>query len=522
MRRAIRRSFFAILTASSAMLSQAASAQDVTLRNGDGTIDISGSLIDFDGEYYRVDSRFGPVTVSADGLRCLGSGCPDPGALTTEARFVGASWIANRLFPLLLEAFARQRDFDLVRRIIDTRETDYRMLRSDGTLAGRFQVRSSTTEDGFLALFNGDATVALAVREPLEIEELAASASEAEAEAILRRRARIIALDAMVAVTSPANPTDGLSPEELAAIFTGQITSWATFGLPDAPIRLHLPSNNNGLVQSFVHDLVLPTRRDLAANVTRHTDLADLSDAVLSDPMAIGITSLSAAGSARVLSLRGACDRSIEATATSLSTGDYPFTSPLYAYTPPRRLPLLVREFIAFFETPEAERVVRQAGFVSQRITETPVEQQGRRLSQAIAAVGNDVTFEQVQTLSERMSAAARLSTTIRFEDGSSSFATQSRASISRLVRAIEAGAFEGRRLIFVGFSDGAGNAAANLRLSRSRADAARQAVQEAAAGANLSRLEMEIVGFGEALPMACDDSAWGRAVNRRVELWLE
>jgi phosphate transport system substrate-binding protein len=26
---------------------------------------------------------------------------------------------------------------------------------------------------------------------------------------------------------------------------------------------------------------------------------------------------------------------------------------------------------------------------------------------------------------------------------------------------------------------------------------------------------------YGEALPMACDDSDWGRRVNRRVEVWL-
>jgi len=29
------------------------------------------------------------------------------------------------------------------------------------------------------------------------------------------------------------------------------------------------------------------------------------------------------------------------------------------------------------------------------------------------------------------------------------------------------------------------------------------------------------IDGFGEALPMACDETAIGRDLNRRVELWL-
>ena len=52
------------------MLSTAlpASAQDVALRSHDGSVELSGTLIGFDGEYYRVDSIYGPLTVSAQGL----------------------------------------------------------------------------------------------------------------------------------------------------------------------------------------------------------------------------------------------------------------------------------------------------------------------------------------------------------------------------------------------------------------------------------------------------------------------
>ena len=32
----------------------------------------------------------------------------------------------------------------------------------------------------------------------------------------------------------------------------------------------------------------------------------------------------------------------------------------------------------------------------------------------------------------------------------------------------------------------------------------------------------LETEAFGEALPMACDDSDWGRKVNRRVEVWVD
>jgi phosphate transport system substrate-binding protein len=31
----------------------------------------------------------------------------------------------------------------------------------------------------------------------------------------------------------------------------------------------------------------------------------------------------------------------------------------------------------------------------------------------------------------------------------------------------------------------------------------------------------VETEAFGEALPMGCDDTEWGRQMNRRVELWV-
>ncbi len=88
--------------------------------------------------------------------------------------------------------------------------------------------------------------------------------------------------------------------------------------------------------------------------------------------------------------------------------------------------------------------------------------------------------------------------------------------------RAIERGAFDGRRLIFVGFSDGEGRAEVNLRLSLRRAETVRNAIRSAAEAADPDRVTLDIDAFGEAMPMACEDSDWGRAVNRRVEVWLE
>ena len=72
-----------------------------------------------------------------------------------------------------------------------------------------------------------------------------------------------------------------------------------------------------------------------------------------------------------------------------------------------------------------------------------------------------------------------------------------------------------------MGFSDGDGPATANRDIALRRAETVKRAVETAAESANFDRIGLEVDAFGEALPMACDDSTWGRQVNRRVEVWV-
>ncbi len=51
-------------------------AQDVTLTSHDGAVEISGTLRGFDGEFYRVDTIYGELTVDGSGVVCEGPGCP--------------------------------------------------------------------------------------------------------------------------------------------------------------------------------------------------------------------------------------------------------------------------------------------------------------------------------------------------------------------------------------------------------------------------------------------------------------
>jgi phosphate transport system substrate-binding protein len=90
-------------------------AQDVELRSFDGTVELEGNLIAYDGAYYQIDTIYGPLTVSAEGVSCAGPGCPDLTSFVAEAYIAGAATVAEGLLPDLLSAFGAQQELDLVR-----------------------------------------------------------------------------------------------------------------------------------------------------------------------------------------------------------------------------------------------------------------------------------------------------------------------------------------------------------------------------------------------------------------------
>jgi phosphate transport system substrate-binding protein len=199
---------------------------------------------------------------------------------------------------------------------------------------------------------------------------------------------------------------------------------------------------------------------------------------------------------------------------------DYPLALPLFFLTPKRRLPLMAREFLDFLASPAAEAVVARAGFIDRSTGRAPMTQDGLRLINAIQGAGDDVTLADLKRLVAVMDGADRLSLTFRFEDGSTRLTPSSQENIADLARLIASGGFAGEALVLAGFSDGSGAAEANLALSLERAN--RVADELRAAAPDLREDQMpRIEGFGEALPMACDETAAGRHLNRRVELWL-
>lgn len=496
-------------------------AQDVTLTSRDGDVEISGNLLGFDGEFYRVDTIYGELTVDGSGVLCEGPGCPNLEAYIARVTLSGAPTIGRVLMPALIEAFAIREDYALTREAVDDARVIYALAdKQTGVILGEFEFHLSNSDEGFADLLADEADIVMSLRE-VRADELSRAQGAGIGNLGGRGRSRVIALDALVPVVAPGNPVQAITTPDLARVLAGEIDNWQALGGPNAPIAVHLFDAKSGLGQATYDRILAPAGLTLAAGAARHDSGQALLDAVMKDPFALGVTSRSETGNAWVLALKGACGFALNATRRAVKTEDYPLTSPLFLYLPARRFPKLVREFLSYLRDPSAQLVIRRVGFVDQSPEEIAINAQGDRFANAILQAGEEVDLAELQRMTTVLGPLKRLTTTFRFEAGSARLDAQSRSNVLQLARAMELGLYDARRVIFVGFSDGDGGAAANRDIAMRRAMAVRVAVTRAAEAANLTRIKLGVEAFGEAMPMACDDSEWGRQVNRRVEVWV-
>jgi phosphate transport system substrate-binding protein len=455
---------------------------------------VEGDLISHDGELFRVETAFGPLTLDAGYMRCSGPGCPDPAELVARSEIGGPPEMIHRLLPALLEVFADLNGLSYLRRFID-----------DTSVA--WELRQAET-DRLLAVISAEVLEEGTAQERLLAGEIDFGLATGEVDTSLRQD--VIALDALVPVVAPQNPRAMVTLNQLIALVNGETDDWARLGGEAARVAVHVPEGWDAV-----------TRRlgpvDLSG-AERHEDVRLLADAVADDPAALGLVPFSAIGNAVPLVVGGACGLATPATRDTIRAEDYPLTQPVFLQRSEVLQPKIVRDFIAFARSEAAQPVIRATGFVDQAIGRIAFERQGDRIANAVLSAGDDPeSAAQVRDMIGQLLDAERLTITFRFRDGSSDLDPQSASNIQRLADAITRGDFSGETLMFVGFSDRSGDHDANLRLSERRARSVRRAV---AARAPDSSVSLELAAFGELMPMACQDTPWGPQVNRRVEVW--
>lgn len=498
-------------------------AQDITLTSRDGRMTLSGTFLSFDGEYYRLDTVYGALTIDGSAVDCTGPACPGLDDYIARITMSGTAALAKHMLPALLAAFANAQG-------LEAQITKAPDGRQEITLASTtpspknvavFTIESTSTDEAFADLLAEEADLALTFR-PATSDEAARALDAGLGDLTNARNYQVAALSALLPVRSPSLPVSSLSVDQLSAIYAGEINNWSAVGGPDALIERHGRRSRSGLQQAFEARVLAPRGREIANDVIRHASARDLTETVARSPFAIGYTALGEVGMAEIMELSDACAFAIGPTRQAIKSDDYPLALPLMIYKPGRRLPKIARDFLQYLRGPSAQLVIRRSGFVDQAPEMLGLDQQGYRLSNAIRAAGDETTLKDLQALIDRLSGMDRLSYTFRFRAGTVELDPQSENAVADLAYALETGVYDGASLLFVGFSDGQGNADQNRAISKRRAEAMRDAVTALAPTFDPERVALQVAAFGEAMPMACDDTELGRQINRRVEVWLK
>ena len=494
-------------------------ADEITLRSNTGGLTLSGKFIGFDGDYLHIATDYGPLTVLYDEVDCSGAACPDRANYVPVVRVSGAARMSEVLLPALISGFARASGYSTELQTEDLSQFSIVLSRETQSVAV-FSFRATTTDEGFADLFAHEADIVMSLREARPTE-VAIARDVGVGNLNDASQIRMVALDALVPVISPLRGMRSVSLRELSDILAGQMTDWAELGEAPATIVLHLLEAQHGIAQRIVDQIIVAGGNVPTDLVERHDSIGALTSALAADRNGLGVVPFAAAGRAKPLALRDACGYVTSPRVAGLKAEDYPLTAPLFLYFPDRRQHPIVGDLLRWLRTPDAQLVVRRSGFIDQGAVPIPLDAQGQRLANAIDAAGDEVTLAELQRMLRVLNRYTRQSMSFRNDVGSTRFDAQSRSNLLDLAQAIRDGRYDNRQILLAGFSEGRGDAIANRDLSSARAEAVKRALQDLLGGAFPAAVTVETAAFGEALPMGCDDTEWGRQTNRRVELWV-
>ena len=517
-----------VLGAALLLQARSAAAEEVTLQMSGSQVVFTGELLGFDENSYTVAlENLGTLRLARSKFDCVGGACPDgaPAQVASlnagpDFGIHGSNTIGAQLMPALIEGYAETIGAKVVKRVgEDPEEVEIELLGSDGKKLSIVDLRSHGSGTSFPALARGEAQIGMSSR-PIKEKELTFMDLAGFLGMSSPGREHILALDGLLVIVSPDNPLASISNADLAKVFSGEISNWAELGMAPGQINLYARDDKSGTYDTFNSLVLKPAKRKISGQARRFESNAELSDAVAGDPLGMGFTGIAYQRNAKPLAIASGCGIVQKPSTFGVKTEEYPLSRRLFLYTTPNLTAPHGRQLLDFALSEEAQDIIVDVGFIDQTADRLPFSQQGDRLAAALGATSDSFDMNLMREATASLSNAERLSTTFRFRSGSSELDNKALQDVSRLATLIERNAARGRQFLLVGFADSAGPFQENQRLSLARARTVRSALQ-AVSGRDLSQGELEVLGLSEIMPVACNDSGRGRALNRRVEVWL-
>ena len=169
----------------------------------------------------------------------------------------------------------------------------------------------------------------------------------------------VLAYDGIAIIVHPDNPVSDLSIEQIAKLYTGEITNWKDVGGDDAEIVLSGREAGSGTRDGFES---ITGTKDACAYRQELTSTGDVINTVSQNPNAIGYASLSAVGeSVKALTVGG-----VKATEATVKDGSYVVQRPFVLVTKEgTELSPAAQAFFDYAISPEVADIIANAGAVA-------------------------------------------------------------------------------------------------------------------------------------------------------------
>ena len=169
----------------------------------------------------------------------------------------------------------------------------------------------------------------------------------------------ILAYDGIAIIVNPANPIDDLSLEQIAKVYTGEITNWSELGGDDAEIVLIGREAGSGTRDGFES---ITGTTDACQYRQELTSTGDVITTVAQNPNAIGYASLaSVKDTVKALAVEG-----VTASEETVKDGSYLVQRPFVLVTKEGvELSAAAQDFFNYITSTEANEIIAGAGVVS-------------------------------------------------------------------------------------------------------------------------------------------------------------
>jgi phosphate transport system substrate-binding protein len=168
----------------------------------------------------------------------------------------------------------------------------------------------------------------------------------------------VVAIDGIAVIVNPENPIDDLSIDDIAALFTGEISNWSEIGGADAPVVAIGREAASGTRDGFES---ITDTEDKCTYSQELTSTGDVVQTVASNPNAIGYASLaSVKDTVKAVSVDG-----VKPTTETIQDGSYKIQRDFVMVTKKGEpLSAEAQKFFDFATSAKADDLIVEAGAV--------------------------------------------------------------------------------------------------------------------------------------------------------------